>query len=574
MAPLLKLRADPITREVIRAHTESIAEQMILTIMKASYSFNLKEARDMSAIIFDAQGRMIAESYSMPIHLGSLGRTIKAILKHYFPPSSLSPGDIIITNDPYLYDSLGPHHTNDITVFCPAFLNGELVGFAEVLCHYGDVGGLVYPVMANDIYAEGIRVPPIKLYEEGKPNEEVIKILVNNSRQPKIMKGDLSTQAATSRMAAGRLAELIQKYGLETISACVEDLADISESRYREEIKKIPKGTYTYEDVTDDDGAQGGPYTIRVRIDVLEDSLKIDFTGTSRQANVSINAPFSATISSTHAALRLMLDPYAPSNDGCFRPYEIYAPPGTLVNPVPPAATSSRMVSTHRIHEVVVGAMAKADPKRAIAASYGCSINVGVRAQRRDTGEWFVCLQGNPGGLGARPNKDGIDVICAPLQNWNEWSIEPFEIEFPFLFLKHEFRPDSEGAGKYRGGLGQIRAFRILADNITVNTQSDRFVRGPPGLEGGERGATSMWIINMGTEKEIRLKSKVTNYPITSEEVFYTITAGGGGYGNPLERDPELVKEDVLNGKISPKRARDVYGLEPRFLAEIGEARW
>jgi len=552
------LSVDPITLEVVRNALASVAEEMGATLRRTAYSPNIKEREDCSCAIFDGSGRMVAQAEHIPVHLGSMPASVRAALDR-FPPEKLEEGDIIIVNDPFF----GGTHLPDITLISPVFYDGELVGMTASRAHHADVGGKApgsMPGDSRDIFQEGIRIPPIKLFEGDEQVDSVMELILSNVRTPEERKGDLRAQVAANKLGTRRIHELIGKYGLSMYLECLEEVMNYSERRMRVEIGRIPDGTYGYTDYMDDDGSTDEPVKISVEITVDGSDMIVDFSGSDKQRRGNINAVFAVTLSCVYFVLRCVTDPTIPPNDGCYRPLRVIAPKGTVVNAEAPAAVSAGNVETsQRIVDVLLGALAKAVPERVTAGSQGTMNNISIGGRDHRSGKIYTYYETIGGGQGAGPNKDGIDGIHTGMTNTMNTPIEALEIAYPFLVKCYTLMTDTGGAGKYRGGLGIKKDIQLLAEEAELSIQSERRKHAPWGLYRGMNGAKGKSLLIMNG-KVIELPSKISR-TIKCGNIISIQTPGGGGYGHPLERDPELVLRDVLEEKVSLEMARELYGV-------------
>lgn len=561
---------DPITLEVMRHAFESVAEQMTATVTRTSYSTIVKEGKDCSSALFDPAGRLIAEGANVPIHLNCLSPVLETILTHYFPAANFAAGDVIITNDPYAGGgSNGSHHTNDIILVQPIFWRDELLGFATVMVHHRDVGGM-WPnnnAWNEEIWQEGLRLQPAKLYHAGQLDEQLMALILNNTRAPYNMRGDLLAQVSACATGVRAVQQLADKYGSELLLTCARELMRYSERRTRAELASIPDGRYVHEELVLEDGTAGGPYRLKAAVEVQGDELLVDFSGTDAQIAGPINAPFSATYSAAFYTLRCLTDPTVPSNDGCRRPITIKAPAGTLVNSQLPAATFQRMVVCHSLVDLIMGALAPAIPDRVMADSCGCIYNdaTGVNLETHGVGGDVDHRQKwgdgpSQGGLGARATKDGVSAMACHVTNVALPPAELTEIEAPVLILERSLRPDSGGPGRYRGGLGQIFTWKSLAHDVRFSWTSQKTELPPQGIFGGHPGAPGRWFIEKNDERR-PLTQAIGTIELGYGDVVSCWMAGGGGYGDPLERAPEAVYEDVMTGVVSLENARELYGV-------------
>ncbi len=562
--------SQPILLQIVSNRLRSVAEQMSRTMVRSSYSTIVKEMEDCSSALFDRQGRLIAEGANVPIHLNALGPCLRTVLEQCFPPQTLAPGDLIITNDPYAGIHGGSHHLSDIVAILPVFHADRLIGFAVSMLHHRDVGGAWSSSISwtVEIWQEGLRLPPIKLWRGGQRNDEVWKTILNNTRVPRDMAGDLMAQISACKVGAEGLRSIVDKYGLPMVESTIEDLLGYSERLTRREIAAWPDGEYEHEEWVLDDGSHGGPYRLAVKVAVSGSDLLFDYTGTDRQIPGPINAPYAATYSTTLYTVRALTDPSIPTNQGGARPIRVIAPEGTLVNARLPAACFQRMIVCHSIVDLLMGALAPAIPQRVIADSCGniydrCSaINLETHPRGGEVDGRQLWGEVVAGGLGARATRDGLSVMACHVTNCPNPSLEAQEIEAPVLFLRKESLPESAGPGRTRGGYGQIRSWKVLGRDARWGHSSQKTHRPPQGLFGGKPGRPGRWILDMGTEKERLARYAVDDIQFLPEGTTVTHeTAGGAGYGDPLERAPAAVQTDVRRGLLSVATAEREYGV-------------
>lgn len=565
------MSAEPILLQILNNRFRSVAEQMSRTMIRSSYSTVVKEMEDCSSALFDRQGRLIAEGANVPIHLNALGPCLETVLHHYFPPAGLEPGDLIITNDPYAGGrSWGSHHTSDLVAIYPIFFRSELLGYAVTMLHHRDVGGAWSSAISwtVEVWQEGLRIPPVKLHKAGRRVDEVWHLIMNNTRVPNDMAGDLMAQISACLVGAEGVCAVAEKYGTDVMDAVIDELLNYSERRTRAEIEQIPDGEYEHEEFVLDDGSHGGPYRLKVKVTVSGSDLIFDYTGTDAQISGPINAPYSATYSATLYSVRALTDPSIPTNQGGARPIQVIAPEGTLVNCQLPAGCFQRMIVCHTIVDLIMGALAEAAPLRVMADSCGniydrCSaINLETHPRGGEVNHRQIWGEVVAGGLGARATKDGLSVMSCHVTNCPNPSVEAQEIEAPVLFLRKEFLPDSAGAGLYRGGYGQLRSWRILGQEARWGHSSQKTKTPPQGLFGGRPGAAGRWVLDAGSDRERVVQYAVDDITFLPEGTTVTHeTAGGGGYGDPLLRPPDAVRLDVVRGLLSIHRAAEEYGV-------------
>ncbi len=553
---------DAITLEVIRHGLTAAAEQMATVIERSAQSQVVREMLDYSTAVFDVSGGITAQSTRIPMHLNSMTRALRGILAR-FPVEEWEAGDVYVTNDPYS----GGQHLPDIQTFAPVVVDGRLVAIAGTLAHHLDVGGrgaASYGADATEIYQEGIRLPPSRIVAGGVPNELFFPLLEANIRVPRKTLADVRAQIAALAIGGSEVARVAERYGPETLLAGTTELLALSEKRMRAAIATLPEETFEAEDIVDGDGLDDVPLPIRVSVHREGDTLVVDFAGTSAQTRGPINCPIASTESAVYYAVTAILDPGVPPNDGAYRPIRVVAPEGTVVNPRTPAPVVGRNVITHRIANVVMSALALARPERAMAPYYGNS-NVYVLSAYDEAGRANVQFEIEVGGWGGRTGMDGPDCLSAGIHNLANNPVELVENEFPLRVLGYRLRPDSGGAGRWRGGLGAERSFQVLID-CELSSQFDRVKYPPPGLDGGQAGAPARILVeHEGTVQE--LPGKTLGFQLHAGDRVTILTQGGGGLGDPLERDPDAVARDVLQGKVSPEAARRDYGVTTETAA-------
>jgi len=548
---------DPIKMEVIRNALSSVSEQMSLTIVKTAYSTIIREILDFSTALFDAKGRIVAPSAQIPFQMNSMSPALEGMFR-YYPLDEWNPGDVFLMNDPYL----GAGHLPDILTYSPIFYQDQMVAIAGSLAHHIDIGGRSpgsYGGDVTEIFQEGLRIPPIRLYESGKLNKYFMDILKSNIREPKKTEGDVGAQVAALRIGEKGFLELVEKHGIETVASTMNQLLDYSERRMRAKIAALPDGEYECEDYVDDDGIDDTPIKVKVKITIEGDNLTFDFTGSSKQRVGPINATLPTTLSAVYYTVIALLDPDIPQNHGCYRPIKVIAPEGSVTNVLPPAPVVGRVTICHRMVDAIFGAFSQVIPEKVTAGYYGMSNVYSISGFEPKNGKQWVFFDIEVGGWGARYNSDGPDCYSAHLHNLANTPIEMVEVSYPLRIEKYELRQDSGGPGKYRGGMGVRRDLRVLTD-ATVTTQSDRFKFPAKGFDGGKEGSTGRLIVNPDTKEEVFLKSKTTNYNLFEGDLFSVQTQGGGGYGNPRHRERELVEQDLREKKISPEQSEQVYG--------------
>lgn len=555
---------DPVTLEIVRNGLKAVAQRITRRMIRSAKSFIVKEMEDCSASILDANGQLLAEEAGPPIQLNTVGICLKMVLEHYFPVNEWRPGDVIITNDPYAGgESLGATHTNDYLVFCPLFYQGQVVAFSGLMVHHFDIGGMNMGTRGwgTEIYQEGLRLPPLKIVENGKIDHKVLDIILTNTRTPDILENDVISQISSVQVAAEDVLEFFHKYGTQTMLACFGELIDYSERRTREVLSEIPDGVYSHQEPILDDGAKGGPYHLALTLTKQGSDITLDFTGTSPQIKGPINSPLATTLAAVYYVMRCVTDASIPSTEGCKRPIHVIAPAGTLVNARPPAAVYQRMIVCHSIVDLVMGALAKAIPERIMADSCGCLYNYTIATRPWDNAR-TVFGEVVPGGIGATAYGDGINVVACHVTNCHIPPSEAIEAESPVLYIRREMRSDSGGAGRYRGGVGQVLQYKILGHDPELQHTSQKSVSLPQGVAGGLPGDGGRWVINEDTPDEHVLKYALGDIePLAEGDTVTHYTPGGGGYGDPFTRPVDEVQQDVRLGFVSVDEAKEKYGV-------------
>ncbi|HSR72517.1 MAG TPA: hydantoinase B/oxoprolinase family protein, partial [Kiloniellales bacterium] len=537
---------DPIEFELFKNAVGAIANEMALTIVRTAYSGVLKNNMDFATALADADGRLVAQGLTLPGHLGSIPTALEAVLRRF--GDAVAPGDVFVLNDPFA----GGMHLPDVFLFKPIFLDGARLGFAATVCHHADVGGRVAGSNASDsteIYQEGLRIPPVKLYARGERDETLARLIEANVRLPAKLFGDLRAQLSACHVAERQVLKLVAEQGVERYRRHLSELIAYSERMTRAEIGKLPDGVYTFEDWIDDDGIDvDRPIPLKVTITKRADRLTVDWTGSSTQVRGAINNTLSYTKAATYTAILSVLSPDLPINDGVFRAIEVIAPEGTIANAMPPAACAARGLTGFRMVDCCFGALAMMLPERVFAASEGGNTGVTIAGYRDDRSP-FIYVDFTCGTWGGRPWADGLDGCSNLFVNMASQSVEVTEAEHPIQLLAYEFVRDRAGAGKYRGGVPTRRDYRLLEREAVLQIRADRQTFRPYGLYGGLAGSPSANAYSRGGAFE-PLPGKLT-MTMRRDEIFRHEIAGGGGWGDPLEREPERVLADLRNEFIS-----------------------
>ena len=544
---------DAISLEVFKNMFISVSEEMGVALQRTSYSTNMKERQDFSCALFNPAAEMVAQAAHQPVHLGAMPASVQAALQTF--PEGLQPGDIIILNDPYL----GGSHLPDITLVAPAYLHNEndddaaptLIGYVSNRGHHSDVGGMAPGSMplSTELYQEGLIIPPLKLADAGQLNHAVIALICRNSRTPDDRQGDLAAQIAAIRVGDRRLTEIAHRYGIADTHAHMDALLNYSERLTRRAIASIPDGVYAVTDYMDDDGQTSEPVPISVAVTVAGDRLTIDFTGTAPQRPGCINAPRAVTVSASLYVVRCVVGDDAPANQGCLRPVSVITPPASLVDPRPQRGVAGGNVETsQRITDVLLAALSQALPERIPAASQGTMNNMIIGGHDLSRDKPYVYYETIGGGMGARPEKDGISGIHTHMTNTMNTPVEALEFAFPLRLKRYALRRGSGGSGKQRGGDGLIRDVEFLSP-ARVTVLSERRRLAPPGYHGGHHGAPGENILLRSGYEEIRLAGKET-LDVAPGDILSIRTPGGGGWGHPTNSaDAERHDHDHQAGR-------------------------
>ncbi len=554
----MAVKIDAITLEVMRNALQSIAEEMGVTLVRTALSPNIKDRRDCSTAIYNANGELVAQAEHIPLHLGLMPTVIKEVLK-VFPREDLEPGDAIIINDPYISGS----HLPDVCIFSPVFNGKEMVAIVANLAHHVDIGGMApggMPVNSTEIFQEGIRISPVKICKKGKINHDILNLLLNNVRTSFEFKGDLEAQLAANNVGVRRMGELAQKYDSQFLMVYMEEIMNYSERRMRSKIKDMGVGEYFFEDYMEGNSSKD-KITIKANVKVNEDNVLVDFTGSSPQVEASLNSTRAVTLACVYYAIKAMADPEVPPNEGAFRPINVVTPLGTVVNPKFPAPVSNANINTaQRITDVILGALAKAKPERVMAACSGTMSLFTIGGIDPRTDKYYSYVETYGGGMGAVRGSDGMDGVHTNMTNTRNTPAEVMEISYPLLVEEYGLLSDTDGPGKYRGGLGLYRKVKILDHDANVTLSTERGEIKPWGLFGGRSGSNSACLLIDSQGDTKTLPTKITTKVSSGYTIVYQ-TPGAGGYENPFLREPDKVLHDVLEGLVSVERAYSEYGV-------------
>jgi len=548
--------SDPIEFELFKNALFGVADEMALTVFRTTYSGVLKDNMDYSTALFDGDGVLVAQGLTLPGHLGSMPTAIAAVKAAF--AGQVYPGDVFILNDPFQ----GGMHLPDVFIFKPIFGDEKTIAWACAVCHQTDVGGRVPGSNASDsteIYQEGLRIPPLKFYERGVRNETLFSLIEKNVRVPVKVFGDLRAQLAACHIAEQAVIELAAHYGAEKLATYMTELVDYAERMTRAALRELPDGVYDFLDHIDDDGIDAGkPIPLKVTITKSGDAIAVDWTGSAPQVKGAINNTLSYTKSASYCAIRSILPQNIPTNEGVFRAISVTAPEGTIANMVLPGACAARGLTGFRMVDCMFGALAKMLPEQVFAASDGGNTGVSIGGYLPDRTP-FIYVDFTCCAWGARPYADGLDGNSHIYANMASQPIEVTETEQPLQITAYEFIQDAMGPGRFRGGAPFRREYKLLAEEAILQVRSDRRTFRPFGLYGGGPGKPSMNYLNP-ERNPAPLPSKLT-MTMRRGDLFRHEVAGGGGWGDPLERDPALVLRDVLNEFISERAAREDYGV-------------
>ncbi len=559
---------DPVTLTVIDNYLTSTCRDMGVTMMKTSYSPIFNESLDFSCVIFDTRGQMLAQAEFCPSQIGTIKFTVTWTLDE-LGLDVFEPGDVVLHNDPYR----GSGHVPEHMMLKPVFFQDKLFGFVANVAHMSEPGAKTPGGLSGDateVFQEGLLLPPVKIKSRGQDNDDIWKIILANHRTPKVTYGDFRAMMASLDLAEARLHELLETYGSSTIAAACDELIEIAERRMRAEIGAIPNGVYTFEDVIEDDGITDRSYPIRLTLTVLDEEIIADFTGSAPQAVGPVNAIYAVTASAVYNAVLHLTDPTIPRNEGCYRPVTVIAPPGTIVNCTFPAPVAGGNTETSpRITDMIFGALQDAIPDRVVAACGGTSSPFLFGGTDPRNGELYAHFHFEGVGWGGRKGADGNDMVVTINGNCRNTPVEVFETRYPaFLIESYRLLPDSGGAGEYRGGLGGERLLTVTSE-VTVSALLNRMLADPWGVLQGSDGARGgVWIKRPGDSDWATFvdafgtlsPSKFSGIRLQPGDQVRLVMPGGGGYGDPRQRDKARIARDISEGFISAERALADYG--------------
>ncbi len=543
--------------EIFRHSLKSIVEEMGVTLQRTAYSTNIKIRRDHTCALFDSELRHVAQHDIAPQHIGSLVSVVPKNIQEW--EDDLAPGDGILINDPYK----GAVHLPDVMLISPLFHEDEIVGYAANSAHHVDIGGGTPGGIPNDsteLYAEGIIIPGVHAVKNWEYDENILSLILRNVREPKMRRGDYQAQLGANNIGEQRFNDLYDTYGHDQLTTYLDELLDYTERRVRTAIMELPDGTYSASDYMDGDGVVDEPVKLNLTIRIDGDEMTVDFEGTAQENKGPLNCTPAMVFAGTMAVIMAFIGEDLPKNDGFYRPFEFNTPGGTMVNPTYNAPVAGGWEIPMRAGDLVTKALADAIPDETIAATKGIVCNVAYGGtDPRDDGE-YVYYETVAGGYGGRAEKDGMDAVQTHFQNTANSPIEELETELPVYVRRYELIQDSAGAGHQRGGLGVRRDLEFYDHSASFSLLTERTRSKPWGLFGGHSAMPSRFVRNPESNDETMLNSKSTTQ-LDPNDVVSVQTPGGGGYGDPLDRDPDRVLADVRNEKVSLERAREEYGV-------------
>ncbi len=553
----MQTNIDPFQLEVIKNSFDAIADDMALTLMRTAHSGIVRDSLDFSTALCDAEGLTLAQGICTPMHMGSFYDAMRNLLRQY--EGRIDPDDTFIFNDPF---AAAAQHLPDIYIAMPIFAQGRMVAWATTVAHHSDVGGIVAgsnALGAEEIFQEGLRLPVVKFTERGRPNQALWDVIALNVRTPDKVMGDLQAQIASCKSGERELLALFDRYGVDTVLAYGTHLHDYAERLTRAEIREYPDGTYTFTDHIDGLGEEPEPVILKATVTIRGDEIAVDWTGSSMQVPGGINPSFPFTKASNYAAIRSTMDSEIPNCHGFTRPITVTAPEGSILNPRFPAPCGARGITGYRIIDCLFGALAHAVPDRVTADGNGGSTLPTIAGYQN--GKAFVFCETFMGTWGATSRHDGQEGVPHMGANQSNVSIEMIERDYPIRMNRYGMVADTGGPGRFRGGLSLCREYEILSEDAILNVRSDKRRYLPHGLHGGREGTPSWNIINPGRDDRVLPVLMTEVQKLTRGDVFHHVMSSGGGFGDPLERDPEHVLKDVREEKVSLDHARAAYGV-------------
>jgi N-methylhydantoinase B len=568
-------KLDPITLAVLRSGLINAVAEMKAVVIRTAYSNLWKEAGDLSCGLLTSSGELAVQGVGdIPIHLASMPMSLGACLKR-IPPATLEPGDVVYQNDPYQ----GNNHLPDFIMGKPVFFDGRIVAYTAVRGHYVDIGGGgpgSYSATMPDIYAEGLRIPPVRIFEKGVINQDIVDVLLHNTRNSRERYGDLRSQFAGCVAAERRVISFCEKYGAKVFEAAMKEIIDAGERLTRLAIEKIPDGVYSFEDHCDNDAITEVPIKIAVQVSVKGSDIEVDFNGSSPQVRGGMNAPIAVTVSATCYAIKCLTDPENEPNSGSYRPIKVVAPIGSVVNPIAPAPViAGNHETASRIADAIIGALAKALPDRVCAAGSGSSgiLSLGTRIRDGLRERELLLVEPHGSGQGANCDGDGVNARRVSVGNTGNTPCEALEISFPIHILRYAISEDGGGAGRLRGGTGILREVRLDHD-ATVTLTADRAKFGPYGLFGGLAAPKAEFWVRLPDGSQQILSSKTAPLHFPKGTIVHFRCAGGGGYGPPRDREIERIQADLDDGYVSLDAVQKLYDVTVKHQPDRPEGPW
>jgi N-methylhydantoinase B len=552
-------RLDPVTLEIVWNGLRSVTDECFLTLQRTAFSSNIKERNDHSTAILDASGRLIVQAENaLPVHLASMGGLVGILLKKFV--GEIAPGDVFIANDPH---AAGGTHLPDINMAMPTFHDDVLAGFVCNIAHHADVGGAARGSMSGgltEIYQEGLRIPLMRLLRRGEMQREVFEILLLNMRLPEERRGDLNAQIAACQLGVTRTLQLFARFGAATVIGAFDEILQRSRQRMLKAIEGLPDGSWSFSDVMDDDGS--GRSDVRIALTLKKSGTRavFDFAESDGQVPGNINLTLNALQSAVCYALKALLDPEMPNNQGVIDAFEIVAPPGSIVNCLPPGAVALRANTCQRVIDVVLGALASVLPEQAIGAANGANTSMVFAGRDPETDAPYVYLETLGGGMGARADRDGKDGVQVHITNTSNLPVEAIEMEYPLRVEEYALVQDSGGAGRWRGGLGLRRVIRPVGHVCEFSGVGERFRHTPWGVFGGAGGRRGRFLVRRPEGSCTELPTKVSGFELNPDNAIVVETPGAGGYGPPTERSAEAITNDRNSGKFSDEYLEQNYG--------------
>jgi N-methylhydantoinase B len=545
--------ADPIKAEVVARHLLATSEEMGAALLRTAFSPNIKERADCSTAVFDAQGQVVALAQRVPVHLGSMVGIVETLRQRY-DLDALLPGDMFAANDPY---HGGGSHLPDISVLAPVFFDGKIVAYVANIAHHADVGGMLpgsEAAVCRSIFQEGLRIPLVQIMRAGQVNRDMLDVIQLNSRTPQERHGDMQAQFAANHVGIRGVTALFERYGWRETSTHIAAYLDFTEKRFRAAIDQLPPGTYLDRDALDGD-TDGSTVAIKLALTVGNGRLHFDFGGSGPQLNSARNIPSRALLATIYTVAKSLLDPEVPANAGYYRTITLQAPAGSVVAPIEPAAVGARSISCGVLGDVIAGCLSQAMPAKALARSGPHHLLVLSGTDPRSK-TFFVNYETVAGGMGARPHRDGMDAVRVHASGASNLPVEALEHVYPLRVEQYALRDDSAGAGRYRGGMGVVRDYRILGDDIQVSLSSERQHVAAQGADGGGAGAAGEFVLNPGQADERKLPAAAADIPLPRHTVLSIRTPAGGGFGHPEQRDQQLIERDLRESRVSTMHTR------------------